>query len=63
VAVAILVALEAAREQGLDLPVTDALAPRWRDAIADGHGGEDVASVFAEASTNRVSDQTGDADG
>jgi hypothetical protein len=31
--------------------------------IADGHGGEDIAPVFAEASTNRVSDLTGDADG
>ena len=44
--------LEAAREHGVGLPLTDALAPRWSEAIADGHGDEDVASVVAEASTN-----------
>jgi len=43
-------ALDAAQELGLSLPLTAALAPRWRQAIADGHANDDVSSVFAEAS-------------
>jgi 3-hydroxyisobutyrate dehydrogenase len=31
------VALDAARALGVDVPLTDALAARWRHAIADGH--------------------------
>jgi 3-hydroxyisobutyrate dehydrogenase len=42
-------ALDAAQELGLDLPLTDALTARWREAIADGHANDDVSSVFAEA--------------
>jgi 3-hydroxyisobutyrate dehydrogenase len=42
--------LDAARGRDLDLPLTAALATRWRQAIADGHQDEDVSSVFAEAS-------------
>jgi 3-hydroxyisobutyrate dehydrogenase len=41
--------LDAARDLNLDLPLTTALAARWRQAIADGHQDEDVSSVFAEA--------------
>jgi 3-hydroxyisobutyrate dehydrogenase len=40
--------LDAARALDLDLPLTSALATRWRRAIADGLGDEDVSSVFAE---------------
>jgi 3-hydroxyisobutyrate dehydrogenase len=47
-------ALAAARDQGIELPLTDALAARWSQAIADGHADDDVASVIAEASTNGV---------
>ncbi len=42
-------ALDAARELGLDLPVTSALASRWREAIAEGHADEDVAAVISAA--------------
>lgn len=42
-------ALDAARELCLDLPVTSALAPRWREAIAEGHADEDVAAVISAA--------------
>jgi 3-hydroxyisobutyrate dehydrogenase len=41
-------ALDAAQELGLSLPLTAALAPRWRQAIADGHANDDVSSVFVE---------------
>jgi hypothetical protein len=33
----------------LDLPVTEAIARRWQQAIADGHADEDVAAVIALA--------------
>ncbi len=42
-------ALDAAREQHLELPVTQALVPRWQAAIADGHADDDVSVVIAEA--------------
>ena len=42
-------ALDAARDLDLSLPLTEALAPRWQQAIADGHADDDVSSVFAEA--------------
>jgi 3-hydroxyisobutyrate dehydrogenase len=43
-------ALDAAREQGLELPLTQSLVPRWQEAMADGHGDEDVSAVIAVAS-------------
>jgi 3-hydroxyisobutyrate dehydrogenase len=43
-------ALDAAREQHLELPVTQALEPRWQQAIAEGHADEDIAAVIAVAS-------------
>jgi 3-hydroxyisobutyrate dehydrogenase len=42
-------ALAAAREQDLELPVTRAIAPRWQQAIADGHADDDVSAVIAVA--------------
>jgi 3-hydroxyisobutyrate dehydrogenase len=42
-------ALDAARDADLELPVTAAVAGRFEKAIADGHADDDVASVFAEA--------------
>jgi 3-hydroxyisobutyrate dehydrogenase len=42
-------ALDAAAELHLDLPVTTALASRWSEAIADGHADEDVSAVIEEA--------------
>jgi 3-hydroxyisobutyrate dehydrogenase len=45
-------ALDAAREAKLELPMTATVAQRFEQAVADGHGDEDVASVFAEAHGN-----------
>jgi 3-hydroxyisobutyrate dehydrogenase len=42
-------ALDAAQELGLSLPLTAALAPRWRQAITDGHADDDVSSVYVES--------------
>jgi 3-hydroxyisobutyrate dehydrogenase len=42
-------ALAAATEEHLDLPVADAVARRWSAAIDAGHADEDVASVYVAA--------------
>jgi 3-hydroxyisobutyrate dehydrogenase len=42
-------ALDAARERNLELPITEAIARRWQQAIAGGHADEDVATVIATA--------------
>jgi 3-hydroxyisobutyrate dehydrogenase len=47
-------ALDVAREHDLDLPITEALAPRWRQAIEDGHADEDISAVIAAASPRRA---------
>jgi 3-hydroxyisobutyrate dehydrogenase len=39
-------ATEAAHHRGLQLPLTDALLDRWHQAIASGHGHDDVASTI-----------------
>lgn len=44
-----LLALSAARDQGLELPLTDALVQRWEEGIVAGHGDQDVSSAFVEA--------------
>ncbi|MDT5016537.1 MAG: 3-hydroxyisobutyrate dehydrogenase, partial [Mycobacterium sp.] len=47
-------ALDAAHRHGVELPLTDALLPRWYEAIAGDHGEDDVASaVTAAATTHR----------
>jgi 3-hydroxyisobutyrate dehydrogenase len=38
-------ATDAARHHGLEIPLTDALLHRWQEAIALGHGEDDVASA------------------
>jgi 3-hydroxyisobutyrate dehydrogenase len=38
-------ALDAGHEHGVELPVTEALVQRWREAVSSGHGDEDVAVV------------------
>jgi 3-hydroxyisobutyrate dehydrogenase len=43
-------ALDAAREHDLKLPITEALALRWQQAIANGHADEDLAAVISVAS-------------
>jgi 3-hydroxyisobutyrate dehydrogenase len=42
-------ALDAAREAGVELPVTAALESRWRTAISRGHGDEDLSAIITEA--------------
>jgi len=42
-------AVTAAREMGLELPLTEALEGRWRGAISRGHGEEDLAGIITEA--------------
>jgi 3-hydroxyisobutyrate dehydrogenase len=42
-------ALDAARTRQLELPITEAISRRWQQAIADGHGDEDVSAVIAVA--------------
>jgi 3-hydroxyisobutyrate dehydrogenase len=44
-------ATEAAHHRGLHLPLTDALLDRWHQAIASGHGHDDVASTITAAPT------------
>jgi 3-hydroxyisobutyrate dehydrogenase len=46
-------ATDAARAMELEIPLTDALLDRWQDAIALGHGQDDVASAFT-ASAGRT---------
>jgi 3-hydroxyisobutyrate dehydrogenase len=46
-------ALAAAGEQGVELPLADAIARRWTEAIAHGHADDDVASVICEAAAQR----------
>ena len=39
-------AARAARESGAELPLTQALLPRWRRAAANGHADDDVAAIY-----------------
>jgi 3-hydroxyisobutyrate dehydrogenase len=50
-------ATDAARDTGLEIPLTDALLHRWQEAIALGHGPDDVASAVT-ASAGRTSPAT-----
>lgn len=42
-------ASSAAHQRGVELPLTEAMLPRWQHAIALGHGGDDIASAVAAA--------------
>jgi 3-hydroxyisobutyrate dehydrogenase len=44
-------ALSAAHRHGVELPLTDALLPRWYQAIAADHGDDDVAAAVTAAAT------------
>ena len=44
-------ALSAAHRHGVELPLTDALLPRWHQAIAADHGEDDVAAAVTAAAT------------
>jgi len=48
-------AASAAHDHGLELPLTEALLPRWKQAMAAGHGHDDVASAIT-ATTVRNSE-------
>ena len=41
--------LDAAEENGLPMPVAEAVAARFDEAIRAGHGGEDMAAVYRAA--------------
>ena len=40
-------ALDAAGQRDLELPITEAISRRWQQAIADGHADEDISAVIA----------------
>jgi 3-hydroxyisobutyrate dehydrogenase len=42
-------ATSAARRRGAELTLTDALLPRWREAVVRGHGDEDVAAAVTQS--------------
>jgi 3-hydroxyisobutyrate dehydrogenase len=42
-------AASAAYQHGVELSLTSALLPRWREAVLDGHGDDDVASAVTES--------------
>ena len=42
-------ATSAARRHGAELTLTDALLPRWREAVVDGHGDEDIAAAVTQS--------------
>jgi 3-hydroxyisobutyrate dehydrogenase len=44
-------ALNAAHQHGVELPITNALLPRWHEAIAAGHGDDDIAAAVTAAAT------------
>jgi 3-hydroxyisobutyrate dehydrogenase len=46
-------ALSAAHLHGVELPLTSALLPRWHQALAGDHGGDDVASAVTAARSIR----------
>lgn len=43
--------LSAARRHGVELPLTNALLPRWHEAIVANHGDQDVASAVSAATS------------
>jgi 3-hydroxyisobutyrate dehydrogenase len=43
--------LSADRRHGVELPLTNALLPRWHEAIAANHGDQDVASAVSAATS------------
>jgi 3-hydroxyisobutyrate dehydrogenase len=52
-------ALSAAHMHGVELPLTDALLPRWHQAIAADHGDDDVAAAVTAAATAALPPGTG----
>jgi 3-hydroxyisobutyrate dehydrogenase len=54
----VVMARSAASDEGLELPLTDALLERWSPAAADGLGDRDVSAVVRLAGHLRVTDST-----
>jgi 3-hydroxyisobutyrate dehydrogenase len=46
-------ALSAAHQHGVELPLTSALIPRWHEAIAGDHGDDDISSAVTAAATTQ----------
>lgn len=44
-------AASAANRHGAELMLTDALLPRWRQAVVEGHGDEDIAAAVTQSTT------------
>jgi 3-hydroxyisobutyrate dehydrogenase len=55
----VVLARAAASDEGLELPLTDALLERWSPAAADGLGDRDVSAVVRLAGDLLVNDSTG----
>jgi len=45
-------AMSAANRHGLELALTAALLPRWRDAVHEGHGNDDVAAAITQSTVH-----------
>jgi 3-hydroxyisobutyrate dehydrogenase len=58
-----MLALSAARDRDLELPLTDALARRWQKGVVAGHGDQDVSSAFVEAERRRPAPRVAASDG
>jgi 3-hydroxyisobutyrate dehydrogenase len=56
----VVLARDAASDEGLELPLTDALLERWSPAAADGLGSRDVSAVVRLAGNLLVNDSTPD---
>jgi len=52
-------AAEAAHLHGLQLPLTEALLDRWNQAIASGHGRDDVAAIITATAATAVTAAVG----
>lgn len=52
-------ALNAAHRHGVELPLINALLPRWHEAIAADHGDDDIAAAVTAAATNAPSAAAG----
>jgi 3-hydroxyisobutyrate dehydrogenase len=47
-------AMSAAHRHGAELTLSDALLPRWREAIGEGHGDDDVAAAVTQSAVASV---------
>jgi 3-hydroxyisobutyrate dehydrogenase len=51
-------AMSAADRHGAELTLTGALLPRWREAVVEGYGDDDVAAVVTQAVAAHLSRDT-----